>query len=83
MVFDEQVFPFSSMHPNAGARLHTVISLLPGSLLNSNTTIGDALIPEPHACIPPPANANASSGESLFGAGSNSGENNEEHGAQM
>lgn len=34
VVFDEDVFPFASLHNNAGARLREEISLLPPSLLN-------------------------------------------------
>jgi hypothetical protein len=34
VVFDEEVFPFHSMHPNAGARLRTELSLLLESPLN-------------------------------------------------
>jgi len=43
IVFDENVFPFSELHPNAGARLRAEISLLPESLLSS-TFFGDAKI---------------------------------------
>jgi histone deacetylase 1/2 len=32
IVFDETVFPFSSLHSNASARLHDEINLLPLSL---------------------------------------------------
>jgi hypothetical protein len=32
VTFDENVFPFSQLHPNAGARLHQEISLLPPDL---------------------------------------------------
>jgi hypothetical protein len=39
VVFDESVFPFSEMHPNAGASLRKEILLLPNHLLNA----GDAL----------------------------------------
>lgn len=35
--FDEQVFPFATLHPNAGARLKAEISLLPSSLTNKET----------------------------------------------
>jgi histone deacetylase 1/2 len=35
VVFDETVFPFSKLHPNAGARLHSEISLLSSTLVNS------------------------------------------------
>jgi hypothetical protein len=34
VVFDEDVFPFSKLHPNAGARLRSEILLLPSNLLN-------------------------------------------------
>jgi len=33
VVFDESVFPFQSLHPNAGARLRQEILLLPNHLL--------------------------------------------------
>jgi histone deacetylase 1/2 len=36
VVFDETEFPFSKLHPNAGARLREEISLLPQNLLNSS-----------------------------------------------
>ena len=36
VVFDENVFPFSKLHSNAGARLRSEILLLPPSLLNSS-----------------------------------------------
>ena len=34
VIFDENVFPFASLHPNAGARLRAEILLLPETLLN-------------------------------------------------
>jgi len=34
VVFDEEIFPFKDLHPNAGARLHSEILLLPSSLRN-------------------------------------------------
>lgn len=36
VVFDESVYPFARLHPNAGARLRSEILLLPPSLLNSS-----------------------------------------------
>lgn len=36
VVFDENIFPFASLHENAGARLHSEILLLPPSLRNSS-----------------------------------------------
>jgi hypothetical protein len=35
VAFDETVFPFSTLHPNAGAHLSAEISLLPNTLTNS------------------------------------------------
>jgi hypothetical protein len=43
-VFDENVFPFASLHPNAGARLHSELALLPDVLKNSSSTFGDAIL---------------------------------------
>jgi hypothetical protein len=34
VVFDENIFPFSKLHPNVGTRLHGEDLLLPESLLN-------------------------------------------------
>jgi hypothetical protein len=42
VTFDENVFPFSKLHDNAGARLKDEILLLPPSLRNS--TSGDELV---------------------------------------
>jgi hypothetical protein len=36
VVFDEEVFPFATLHDNAGARLRHEISLLPEHLLGSH-----------------------------------------------
>ena len=41
VTFDEHVFPFASLHPNAGARLRAEIALLPDVLINPTST-GDA-----------------------------------------
>jgi hypothetical protein len=35
VVFDKNVFPFSQLHPNAGAQLRAQILLLPPTLCNS------------------------------------------------
>ena len=42
IVFDETVFPFAQLHPNAGAQLRSKIALLSPSLLPSLSTFGDA-----------------------------------------
>ena len=46
VTFDEQVFPFTSLHPNAGARLRAELALLPDVLVNPSST-GDAQMSEP------------------------------------
>ena len=43
-MFDEHVFPFAQLHPNAGARLRVELSLLPDALFNSSSTFGDATL---------------------------------------
>ena len=41
VVFDESVYPFESLHPNAGARIRNDVLLLPEDLLNpSNEGVG-------------------------------------------
>jgi hypothetical protein len=42
VIFDETQFPFSKLHPNAGTRLRTEISLLPDTLLNPSTVGGNS-----------------------------------------
>jgi hypothetical protein len=44
VVFDEHVFPFSRLHPNAGARLRAELSVLPDALLNPTNSFGDAIL---------------------------------------
>ena len=53
MVFDENVFPFSKMHFNAGARLRSEINLLDPSLLNPSFLSGGTQVVEPCADVPP------------------------------
>jgi histone deacetylase 1/2 len=54
VVFDENVFPFASLHPNAGAQLRNEILLLPNHLVPSNggTNNNDHM---PNNCSPLPA----------------------------
>ena len=42
VVFDETIYPFAQLHPNAGARLRVELSLLPNILLNPIASFGDA-----------------------------------------
>jgi hypothetical protein len=44
IVFDEHVFPFAHLHPNAGAQLRAEITLLSPSLLPPSSTFGDAIL---------------------------------------
>lgn len=39
MVFDESIFPFEHLHPNAGARLRKEILLLLDNLLNPDSGV--------------------------------------------
>ena len=48
VVFDETVFPFATLHPNAGARLQAELQVLPEVLLNPSMNFGDALIHDQH-----------------------------------
>jgi hypothetical protein len=34
VIFDENIFPFKNLHPNAGAKLRSEVLLLPPALLN-------------------------------------------------
>jgi hypothetical protein len=40
VIFDKEVFPFSKLHPNAGARLRSKIELLPPTLIHVNIGTG-------------------------------------------
>ena len=44
VVFDETMFPFSTLHPNAGARLRAEILLLSPELLNPTDHGGDKYV---------------------------------------
>jgi hypothetical protein len=45
VIFDENIFPFSKLHSNAGARLRAEINLLDPTLLNPNySSHGDKLV---------------------------------------
>jgi hypothetical protein len=48
IVFYEHVFPFATLHPNAGARLRKELSLLPDVLLNPSSKFGDAILFDQH-----------------------------------
>jgi hypothetical protein len=54
VVFDENIYPFSALHPNAGARLRNEILLLSPSLLNPSP--GDEQTCDSSVFNSPPAN---------------------------
>lgn len=56
VTFDERIFPFASLHPNAGARLKAEMQILPDILLNSSTNIGDAALLDRTMSSPVPSN---------------------------
>jgi hypothetical protein len=77
VVFDEGVFPFAQLHPNAGARLRAEISLLPDTLLSPRTSgLGDAVLRDLSVSSHVPANPLMSSTRSPDDAGENTEENN-------
>jgi hypothetical protein len=75
VVFDERVFPFSTLHPNAGARLRAEISLLPEHLLNPSTDLRDASTTDSYACNPSPNDDITSAGPAVQGNAGNDGTN--------
>lgn len=74
VVFDENVFPFASLHPNAGAQLRAELSFLPDILLNPETSSGDAQIRGQHDEFPIPTNASSMPVEAMLDAGEDSAE---------
>jgi hypothetical protein len=53
VVFYENIFPFTKLHPNAGARLRSEILLLPSTLLSSDPmTSGDKHAADPLTNVP-------------------------------
>jgi hypothetical protein len=59
VVFDESVFPFASLHKNAGARLRAELHLLPDILRNPSMQFGDAIVHDQQ--MGSPGNTNGSS----------------------
>jgi hypothetical protein len=71
IVFDEHVFSFAQLRPNAGARLRAELPLLPDALLNSSSTFGDAILRDQQCTDSAPTNAPPSSGVSFDDSGEN------------
>jgi hypothetical protein len=71
VVFDECIYPFASLHPNAGAHLCAKLTLLPDILLNPPSNFWDASLHDKHLFSPISTDAVHSSCE----AGVSTGEN--------
>jgi histone deacetylase 1/2 len=56
VVFDEHVFPFAQLHPNAGALLRAELAVLPYILLNSSSSFGNAHVPDITSSFSAPTN---------------------------
>ena len=61
VVFDEYVFPFDDLHPNAGARLRAELRVLPDALRSQSSAFGDAHILDQRLQSPNPTDACSSS----------------------
>jgi hypothetical protein len=72
VVFDEHVFPFSTMRPNAGALLKAELWLLPDFFLHPSE---DSNLLDPTVTSPLPTNPSQSPFGDLLHAGENSGSN--------
>jgi hypothetical protein len=62
VVFDEHVFPFARLHPNAGAWLRAELSVLRDVLLNPDSSFGDAILLDHCGANSPSANHVPSTG---------------------
>ena len=75
VVFDENVFPFAKLHPNAGAQLRADLTLLPDLFPSSNSSLGEAQMHDPCVSSSLPTNSVSSSAGDLQLAGENSDQN--------
>ena len=75
VVFDETVFPFSTLRPNAGARLRAEIALLNPSLLSPHASFGNATVHDQYSSPSVSTNVSSSVNEDSAGNGENPGEN--------
>jgi hypothetical protein len=67
VVFDEHVFPFAVLHPNAGAQLRAEIALLPEHL--SNASSGESYLPGQNNESSLPSNPSSSCAGNSLNAG--------------
>ena len=75
VVFDEEVFPFASLHPNAGAQLRAELDLLPDILKNPSSEFGNAKISDQHLSSPVSTNRPSSPASCVGTVGTNTEEN--------
>jgi hypothetical protein len=64
VAFDEHVFPFARLHPNASARLRAELSILPDALINHDARFGDAILLD--CCDDNSPSTNCGTGSSTF-----------------
>jgi hypothetical protein len=80
VVFDESVYPFAQLHPNAGARLRADLELLPDILKNPSHEFGNANLLDQCSINSGPANAVTSSSSAVDATGKNLDKNSGETG---
>ena len=78
VVFDEGVFPFASLHKNAGARLKSEIALLHPSLLPATASFGDVILHDHNSTSPVFTDSLSSASNDAAAQDKNSGANTEE-----
>lgn len=81
VIYDEHVFPFSLLHPNASARLRAELALLPDVLRNPSSHFRDAILRDQSLVNSTPTNVVSSSPTAMDVTGSNLVKNGEETGA--
>jgi hypothetical protein len=72
VVFDEHLFPFSKLHPNAGAQLRAELTLLPDILLNPTSTSEKTQVLDQCVSSSLPTNSSPNSTRELMTAGETS-----------
>lgn len=75
VMFDESIFPFASLHPNAGARLRSELALLPDVLKNPSSDFRDAKLHHQHLLSPASNNALPKSGDVFAETGKDAAQN--------
>jgi hypothetical protein len=86
VVFDENIYPFQSLHPNAGAQLRKEILLLPENLVAPTPSHNESIHVNDHMHIVPitdPAQVADDIPEDPSSNSDESGENSSSNGADM